>query len=95
MVITRHNKIRDELLYLSRWDFTSASVRAKPLIYQGRTRSDLEMRQGSNTYKDSRGDVMIRGLWDRQVDAIIDVWLGDAGADMYKHEPMTKLPANW
>ena len=37
LVIARHNKIRDELLYLSRRDFTSASVRAEPLIHQGRT----------------------------------------------------------
>ena len=34
---------------------------------------------------------MVRGLWDRQVDAIIDVKIGDADSDMYKYEPTTAL----
>ena len=38
---------------------------------------------------------MIRGLWDRQVDIIIHVKLGDADTDTYKHEPMIKLLARW
>ena len=95
LVIARHNEIRDELLYLSRRAFTSASVRAEPLIHQGRTRSKLEIRQGSDKHKDTREDVMIRGLWDRQVDAIIVVKLVDADADTYKYEPMTSLLARW
>ena len=33
LVIARHNEIRDELLYLSRRAFTSAYVRAEPLIH--------------------------------------------------------------
>ena len=40
-----------------------------------------------------RGDAMIRGLWDRQVEAIIDVKLGDPGTDSYKYEPMAALLA--
>ena len=56
-------------------------MRAEPLRHQGRTRFELEIRQGSDNHKDTRGDVMIRGLWYRQVDAIIDVKLGDADAD--------------
>ena len=38
---------------------------------------------------------MIRGLWDRQVDAVIDIKIGDADADTYKYEPMTSLLARW
>ena len=38
---------------------------------------------------------MIQGLWDFQVDSIIDVKLGDADADTYKYEPMTSLLARW
>ena len=38
---------------------------------------------------------MIRGFRDRQVDAIIDVKLGDADADTYKYELMTALLARW
>ena len=38
---------------------------------------------------------MIRDLWDHQVDAIIDLKLGDADADMYKYETTTALLARW
>ena len=31
---------------------------------------------------------MIRGLWDRQEEAIIDIKLGDSDADFYKYERM-------
>ena len=64
-------------------------------MHQGRTRSELEIRQDSDKHKDTREDVMIRGLWDCQVDAIIDIKLGDAEADTYKYEPMTSLLARW
>ena len=39
--------------------------------------------------------MIIGCLWDRQVDAIIDVKLGDADADTYKHKPMSKLMVRW
>ena len=42
-----------------------------------------------------RGDVLIRGLWESQTDAIIDVRFGDLDADTYKHKPMDKLLARW
>ena len=38
---------------------------------------------------------MIRGLWDCQFEAIIDVKLGDTDADSYKYEPMVALKARW
>ena len=91
LIIARHNEICDELLYLYRRAFTSAYVRAEPLIHQGRTISELEILQGSDKNKETRGEVMTRGLWDRQVDATIDVKLGDADADTYKYEPTKSL----
>ena len=95
LVITRHNEIHDKLFYLSWRVFTSAYVRAEPLIRQGRTRSDIEIRQGSYKHKDMRGDLMIQSLWGRQVYAIIDVKLGDADAVTYNYYPMTSLLARW
>ena len=95
LVIAHHNKIRDKILYLSCWAFTSASLRAEPLIHQGRTRSELYIRQGSDNHKETRGGVMIRGLWNCHVDAIIDVKLGDTDADTYTYEPMTSLLTRW
>ena len=38
---------------------------------------------------------MIRGLWNLQVDAVIDVKIVDDYSDTYKHKPMTKLLARW
>ena len=44
---------------------------------------------------ETRGEVLIWGLWDFQNDAIIDVTFGDADTDTYKHELMDKLLALW
>ena len=85
IVIAHHNKIRDKLPYLYGRAFNSASVCAKPLIHQGRTRSEKKIRQGSDNHKDAQGGVMIRGLWDFKVNAIIEVKLGDSDADTYKY----------
>ena len=95
LVIARHNEIHDKLFYLSRHVFTSAYIHAEPLIHQGRTRSEQEMCHGSDKDKEIQGDVMIQGLWNRQVNAIIDVNLGDTDADTYKYNPMTALLARW
>ena len=36
---------------------------------------------------------MFQCLWDHQVDAIIDIKLGDSDFDSYKYEPMAALLA--
>ena len=38
---------------------------------------------------------MIRGLWDQQADAIIDVKIRDYDADSYKYEPIVALMDRW
>ena len=53
------------------------------------------MRQGSDKHNDTRGDMIIQGLWDSQVDTIIDVKIGEADADTYTYEPMTSLQSRW
>ena len=95
LVIARHNEIRDKTLYLSWCAFTSAYVRVDPLIHQGSTKKDQEICQCSDKHKDTREGVMIQGLWDCQVDAIIDIKVGDVDADTYKYDPMTSLLARW
>ena len=77
LVIGRHNEIQDELLYLSQHAFTSASVRAEPIIHQDRIRSEQEICQVSDKDKEAQEDVMIRGLCDNQVGVIIDVKLDE------------------
>ena len=44
---------------------------------------------------ETRGDVLIRGLWEFQNDAIIDVKFRDADMDTYKNQLMDKLLARW
>ena len=48
----------------------------------------------SNSFE-TRGDVLIRVLWYRQTDAIIDVKYSDVDMDTYKHEPMVTLLSRW
>ena len=38
---------------------------------------------------------MIRGLWDHQVESIIDAKLGNNDTDSYKYEPMAALLSRW
>ena len=95
LVIAGNNRICDEILYLSQRAFTSSSVHAKPLMHQGCTRSEQEIRQGSDKDKKTWWYVMIWGLWYCQVNAIVAVKLGDADADMHKYEPMTVLLDRW
>ena len=40
LVIEHHNEVHGEILYLAQQAFTSGYVRTKPLIHQGRTRSE-------------------------------------------------------
>ena len=44
---------------------------------------------------ETRGDVMIRLLWDRQTNAIIDIKLSNSDADSYIFEPMVALLDWW
>ena len=64
LVIARHKKICDRLLYLYQQAFTPVSVHTEPLIHQGRIRSEKEISQGSDKDKEIRGYVMIQDLWD-------------------------------
>ena len=63
LVIKFHKKVRDELLYLARQSFLSNYVCGKSLIHQVHSRSDEEVRQGGRGLE-TRGDVLIRGLWE-------------------------------
>ena len=38
---------------------------------------------------------MVQVLWDIQVNAIIDIKLGDTDTDTYKYEPITALLVRW
>ena len=44
---------------------------------------------------ETRGDVLVWGLWERHNDTIIDVRFVYSDTDTYKHELMYKLMACW
>ena len=95
LVIVCHKKICDKIPYLSRQAFTPASIHVEPLIHQGCTKSEKNIYQGSDKDKTMWGDVMILGLWGRQVKAIIYVKLGHTDTDYYKYEPISALLYWW
>ena len=95
LIITHHNEVRDEILYLARQAFTSASVCAKPLVNKGHTILERGAYQGSDKGKDTREDVLIRVLWYQQAYSIIDFKLDITYANSYKYEPMADLLAWW
>ena len=95
LVNARHNEIRNEILYLSLREFSSASIHAEPLIHLGRTRSEQDILHGSEKDKEAWGDVMTRCLWDCQINAIIGIKIGDTDTDTYRYEPMIDLMYTW
>ena len=44
---------------------------------------------------DTRGDVLIWGLWEQQTDAIIDVKIGNDDTNTYKFDPMDNILDCW
>ena len=92
LVIAHHNEVHGKLLYLSWQPLPSHCVCGKHLIHQGCSRSEEEVNQGRGGLK-TRGDVPIRGLWERQNDSIIDVKFGDADVHTYRNDPMDNIPA--
>ena len=63
LVIARQNEVCGEILYISRQAFPSNCVRGNPLIHQGLSRSEEEVRQGVHILE-TRGDILIQVLWE-------------------------------
>ena len=94
LIITHHNKVSSELLYLAQLPLLSASVHSKPLIHQGRRISEGGICQGSEKL-DTRGVVLICGLCGKYTDTIIDIKRNNDDAHTYMFEPMVTLLEWW
>ena len=94
LIIARHNKIRDEIVHLPRKDFYPHCVRGKPLTHQGRSISEGDMCHG-RIILETRGNVLIRGLWDIQTDAIIDIRFRYSDAETYVKEVIDQIFPRW
>ncbi len=106
LVISRHNEIRDELCDLAGRALFPSAVRDEPKIYPSHpaepettSASPAEpavtrnlRRNASNT--EDRGDVLIRGLWARGTDCIIDVRITDTDAASNRSKDPLKVLAN-
>jgi hypothetical protein len=89
LVISRHNEIRDELSDLASKALSPSAVRDEPKIHTCRNsdvKSDEDNKENSvkrlfrNNRNEDRGDILIRGLWARGTDCIIDVRITDVDA---------------
>ena len=64
LIITCHNEVSDKIIYLAQRVFPLESVHGKPLIRQETRRPYREICQ-VNYRLETKGDVLIHGLWDR------------------------------
>lgn len=86
LVISRHDEVRDELAALAVQAYKPSSVRDEPKIYPSRPEDNTPAtaqhasqvsRNLRKTRNEDRGDLLIRGLWARSTDCIIDVRMTD------------------
>ena len=92
LVSSRHNEGRDALVCFASAGFMPSNVRDEPLIHPCRDSDGVSM-NSKLTDRDSgvtaevnsdRGDILIRGFWERNTDCIVDVRICDV------HQPSCK-----
>jgi hypothetical protein len=103
LVISRHNEIRDELSDLASKALSPSAVCDEPKIHTCRSRevkSDEENKENSgkrglfrNNRNEDRGDILIRGLWARGTDCIINVQIADVDAKSDRSKDSDKVSA--
>jgi len=100
LVILRHDEIRNELSDLASKALIPSAVRDEPLIHTSRPAVQMPELDPStpavsrNFHKnrgEDRGDVLIRGLWDRGTDCIIDVRVTDLDAKSNRSRDPAKV----
>ena len=77
LVIARHNDICDKIIHLIKQALSSQCVRGEPIIKLVCSRSEEEVRHGGR-FRETLGGLSIQGLYEIQMEAIIDVRIGDA-----------------
>eukprot|EP00957_Ditylum_brightwellii_P159564 12146622-Ditylum_brightwellii.AAC.1 len=92
LITARHDELRDKLCVVGTQTYSPAAIRDKPYIKNGRNcniwsheATDnspvriIERKKGEEE-GELRGDLSIRGLWNRQTDTIIDVRITNSDA---------------
>ena len=100
LIISCHNEIHDEICDLAAQAFTPSSVRDEPKIHLSRSKEAINAMEAKsavdrNLHKsqsEERGDLLIRGLWARGTDCIIDVRVTDTDCkSQHSKDPMKVL----
>jgi hypothetical protein len=103
LVISRHNEIRDELSDLADKALSPSSFRDEPKIHNGRTlQGQIADDNKENPVKcvfcnskgmEDRDDILIRGLWARGTNCIIDVRITDVDTKSNRSKDPVKVLA--
>ena len=80
----------DKLVHLAKHTFQQNYIGGEPLIHQGRRISNNEVRHW-RVEKETRYDILIWGIWERQTDTVIVIRFRDADCDSYNKYPMRSL----
>ena len=80
LVILRHNELRDEYQCLAQWAYSNSAVWEEPLINPTFTPDPAT---NQVTALGDRGDLMIRGLFERGTDSILDFQIKHLDAPSY------------
>ena len=100
LVIMRHNELRDELSALASRALKPSAVRDEPIITPSSSPSASGSSSASQapapvvTSPDDRGDLLIRNLWSRGTDCIIDVRVTDLDAKSQNRKAPSTILAN-
>ena len=73
LVTRRHNEVRDEIADLAQMAYGSSAVRIEPTI-----------REGTTSTEGLRADISVRGVYESQVEASLDIRVTDTDAESYK-----------
>jgi hypothetical protein len=91
LVTRRPDEINYELANLMRLAFKKSTVRAEPRIFNGFTAANSNNPSPIVDASGERGDLLVRGLWENGMDAIIDVRCVDTDVKSYNTREPDKV----
>ena len=87
LVSRRHDEIQDEIGFLDTQALHPAAVRDEPIIRISRAPAEEEVR----SQHDERGDLLVRGLFEKGQDAILDVRIVNPDSPSYRKLDHTQV----
>ena len=73
LVTRRHNEVRDEIADLAQMAYGTSAVRIEPTV-----------REGTTNAEGLRADISVRGVYENQVEASLDIRVTDTDAESFK-----------